>query len=176
MTRYLPGIFMVFLASCLAFGCAGRSQQLPQAHIPPAPKTQAELVQELPPHLSETRQTIVSHAIENMGQPYYWGGHSPDPGFDCSGLVFYTHSRAGVWVPRTARDQFSRGRPISRQALQPGDLVFFNTPEKRTGFHVGIFLGRDQFIHAPGHGRRVCVSHLSDPFFRHRFRGARSYP
>lgn len=172
MGKLTPWIIVCFI---FVFGCTKGPGQLPQAHIPPAPKTQAELIEDLPQDLTEIRQTIVSQAIENLGRPYQWGGQSPDPGFDCSGLVVYTHGRAGLWVPRTARDQFSRGRPISRLALQPGDLVFFNAPEKKTGFHVGIFLGRDQFIHAPGHGRRVCVSHLSDPYFRHRFRGARSY-
>jgi cell wall-associated NlpC family hydrolase len=176
-------------------GCSHQHLQVPKTHplpdqntqpqvIQPEPTqsqliqsqlTQSQLIHALPPNLSKKRQTIVHAAIENIGRPYTWGGQSPGSGFDCSGLVFFTHEKAGLRVPRTTKDQFQKGRPISKQALVPGDLVFFDIPEKKAGLHVGIFIGKRQFIHAPGRGRQVRIANLNNSYFTQNFKGARSY-
>lgn len=162
-------LFFIFL------GCGGLPRQLPDPPALPSSKEKTQLIQQLPQTLTKTRQIIVIHAIENIGEPYAWGGKSPDLGFDCSGLVFYTHGKADLCVPRTAKEQFKKGRPISKPALEPGDLVFFTIPKKKTGIHVGIFIGNDQFVHAPGRGRQVRLARLSNAYFKQHFKGARSY-
>ncbi|MBU0969621.1 MAG: C40 family peptidase [Proteobacteria bacterium] len=166
---------ILFLFILLLTGCGLQSQQRPTSHIPPEAKDKEQLIETLPQNLSGKRKTIVRHAIYNLGRPYVWGGESPVPGFDCSGLVFYTHGKAGLRVPRTAREQFGKGDPIARKALVPGDLVFFTSSEKKSDLHVGIFIGNAQFIHAPGRGRPVSLASLMNRYFKKYFKGARSY-
>ncbi|MCA1793054.1 MAG: C40 family peptidase [Desulfobacteraceae bacterium] len=155
---------LIFLAlTCLA--CAGRSSREPAA-----PLSAADLSV-----LTDTRRTIVQNAVESIGTPYHWGGHTPGRGFDCSGLVFYTHKIAGIQVPRTTRHQFKQGKKIPRYQLVPADLVFFLIPDKKTAFHVGIYVGENQFIHSPGRGKQVIRSHLDNPYFKKNYAGARSF-
>jgi len=97
----------------------------------------------------------VALARRELGVRYVWGGESPS-GFDCSGLVQYVYSRLGVSLPRVAADQFRAGSHVSRSALRPGDLVFFD----HLG-HVGIYTGGNTFIHAPHTGTVVQISSLT---------------
>jgi cell wall-associated NlpC family hydrolase len=78
----------------------------------------------------------------------------------------------GVTLPRTAKDMSRLGTEVAVADLQPGDLVFFNT--RRFAFsHVGIYLGDNQFVHAPRRGREVEVATLDSSFWKRRFDGAR---
>jgi murein DD-endopeptidase len=159
-----PHFLMIFLAlTCLA--CAGRSSREPAAPLPAADLSV----------LPDSRRIIVQKAVESIGTPYRWGGHTPGRGFDCSGLVFYTHKTAGIQVPRTARHQFKQGKKIPRHQLVPADLVFFLIPDKKTAFHVGIYVGKNWFVHAPGRGKQVIRSHLDNPYFKKNYAGARSF-
>jgi cell wall-associated NlpC family hydrolase len=90
-----------------------------------------------------------------LGVPYVWGGSSPS-GFDCSGFVMYVYSQMGVSLPHYTGAQWNVGVPVSRGDLQPGDLVFFDGLG-----HVGIYIGGNEFIHAPHTGTVVQVSSLS---------------
>ncbi|MEN9215765.1 MAG: C40 family peptidase [Gloeomargarita sp. HHBFW_bins_162] len=92
---------------------------------------------------------VLNFVIQAMGQPhvYRWGGTVP-PDFDCSGLVQTAFAQAGIWLPRDAYQQEAFVEPIRREALAPGDLVFFGTSERAT--HVGIYLGNQQYIHCSG--------------------------
>lgn len=164
-----PLIFLLFL------GCARQHQKGLIPPVIPEQKNQSQLIDDLPRNLTKDRRTVVLHAIYNLGQPYRWGGKSPEAGFDCSGLVFYTHGKAGLVVPRTAKDQFKKGRPLSKPSIQPGDLVFFKIAGKKTDLHVGIYIGTGQFIHAPGSGRKISLSPLNNAYFSQHFKGARSY-
>jgi cell wall-associated NlpC family hydrolase len=110
---------------------------------------------------------VVGIAIQYLGVPYVWGGASPS-GFDCSGFVSYVYSQMGVSLPHHAASQFSAGSPVSREALEPGDLVFFNGLG-----HVGIYIGGGQFVHAPHTGDVVKVSSLSDSWYAATWFGAR---
>lgn len=113
-------------------------------------------------------------AQELIGSPYRYGGEDPGSGFDCSGLVYYTHRRAGIVLPRTTRQQFSATYPVSRKLLTPGDLVFFRIGRRGKISHVGLYLGDDAFIHAPSRGKTVQISELSNPYWDKRFiRGGR---
>jgi len=97
------------------------------------------------------------------GVPYNYGGSSPR-GFDCSGLVYYAYREAGFVVPRTSREQLRASRPLTLKEALPGDLVFFSTPEKVS--HVGIYLGGQQFVHAPSTGKSVEIETLEQDYYR----------
>ena len=124
---------------------------------------------------SHPQQTVLRTAHAALGQPYRYGGRQPGQGFDCSGLVYYTHKKAGFILPRTSHDQFVASSPVPRQALQPGDVVFFRITRRKIS-HVGIYIGDDRFIHAPSSGKRVTTASISDPYWAKRFvRGGRFY-
>lgn len=115
------------------------------------------------------RQEVIEAARDMLGAPYRYGASSPTQGFDCSGLVQYAHSQAGIEVPRTTGQQYRAALPINRQALRPGDLVFFRTHKRRYVSHVGIYLGNSKFIHAPSSGKRVSIASLKDDYWRQRY-------
>jgi cell wall-associated NlpC family hydrolase len=98
---------------------------------------------------------VVGIAMQFLGTPYVYGGSSPS-GFDCSGFVMYVYAQIGVSLPHNAAAQYGYGTPVSRSALQPGDLVFFNGLG-----HNGIYIGGGQFIHSPHTGDVVKISSLS---------------
>lgn len=104
-----------------------------------------------------------------MGAPYRYGGATPN-GFDCSGLVVYSYKQAGVSVPRTSREQYRKAKPVPVSTARPGDLVFFGTNQKVS--HVGIYLGDDEFIHAPEAGQSVKISSIQDDYYKAHFAGA----
>ena len=97
---------------------------------------------------------VVALARAQIGTPYVWGGSTPNPGFDCSGLVQWVYGQLGITLPRTAADQYAATTRISPDQLQPGDLVFFaNTyPSPQPITHVGIYVGGGQMINAPQEG------------------------
>jgi cell wall-associated NlpC family hydrolase len=150
--------------SLLLAGCGG--------HPTVAPSPGDRGVQH-PPVTAEQRQALVRQARAMLGTPYRYGGSSPR-GFDCSGLVQYSHAQTGITVPRMARDQRRHARPVPVSRLQPGDLVFFALPESK-GDHVGIYVGNGEFIHAPSSGKRVSRSRLDQHYWRERLVAAGSY-
>jgi len=115
------------------------------------------------------RQQIIAAARDMLGVPYRYGGTSPTRGFDCSGLVQYVYSQAGIEVPRTTGEQYRAAMPIKRQALRPGDVVFFRTHGRRFVTHVGIYLGEGEFIHAPSSGKQVSIDSLQDDYWRRHY-------
>jgi peptidoglycan DL-endopeptidase CwlO len=110
---------------------------------------------------------VVGIAMQYLGVPYVWGGASPS-GFDCSGFIMYVYSQVGVSLPHHAASQYGMGVPVSRDQLQPGDLVFFNGLG-----HAGIYIGGGQFIHAPHTGDVVKISSLSDSWYASTWVGGR---
>lgn len=111
-------------------------------------------------------EPVVAVARRMLGEPYEYGGARPG-GFDCSGLVAYTHERAGKQVPRTVEAQLRAATSVPADALEPGDLVFYRFRDKPA--HVGIYAGGDTFIHAPSSGGVVHRSDMTRPFWRQRF-------
>ncbi len=156
--RYLvPAVLTVLLASAVA-AC---SSPAPRSPAPPAPVA------------GDATARVLSVARRQVGVPYRYGGRSPRTGFDCSGLVYYSHAQAGLRVPRTTRALFRQSRPVSRARLRPGDLVFFRVETPRVG-HVGIYLGQGRFVHAPSSGKRVAIERMDNPYWKPRFlRGGR---
>jgi cell wall-associated NlpC family hydrolase len=110
---------------------------------------------------------VVGVAMQFLGVPYRWGGASPS-GFDCSGLIMYAYAQMGVSLPHHAASQYGMGVGVSRSELQAGDLVFFNGLG-----HAGIYIGGNQFIHAPHTGDVVKISSLSDSWYAATYVGAR---
>jgi cell wall-associated NlpC family hydrolase len=113
-----------------------------------------------------THSSVVAIAEHYLGTPYVWGGASPS-GFDCSGLVMYVFAQVGVSLPHSSYAQYGMGSPVSRDQLQPGDLVFFDGLG-----HVGIYVGGGSFIHAPHTGDVVKISPMTG-WYAATFVGAR---
>jgi cell wall-associated NlpC family hydrolase len=113
---------------------------------------------------------VVSIALQYLGVPYVWGGASPRTGFDCSGLVKYVFAQVGVSLPHNTVAQWNdpAGVPVSRNDLQPGDLVFFNGLD-----HVGIYIGNGALIDAPHTGASVEIDSLGESWFAAHYDGAR---
>ena len=97
-----------------------------------------------------------------VGVPYKWGGTSPRPGFDCSGLVQYVYGREGVSLPRTSRQQAVAGsaRPTRWDAAAPGDLVMFAEPGAAIS-HVAFYAGGGRILHASASGGGVRYDDLA---------------
>jgi cell wall-associated NlpC family hydrolase len=116
----------------------------------------------------EGQTGVVGIATRYLGVPYAWGGGSPTTGFDCSGLVKYVYAQVGVSLPHYAAAQYDYGVPVSRDQLEPGDLVFFDGLG-----HVGIYIGNGEFIQAPHTGDVVKISSLDEPWYATTYVGAR---
>ncbi len=106
----------------------------------------------------------VSFAKKQVGTPYRYGGSSPQRGFDCSGLVYYSYSKAGLEVPRTTGGLYDSTFPVDPRALRQGDLLFFSIKGKVA--HVGIYVGKGKFVHAPSSGKSVSYASLENPYWR----------
>ena len=102
-------------------------------------------------------------AVQQLGRPYRWGGDTPR-GFDCSGLVQYSYAQVGIAVPRTTQEQRRAMRRVDMAAAEPGDLLFFKTWRK--GWHVALYLGHGEFVHAPSTGKEVTISSLNNSYYR----------
>lgn len=151
-TTAVMAVLVMLLTLLLVSGCAG-----------PQLKTEEQ------DGLSYERTMILTEAKKTLGVPYRYGGNTLS-GLDCSGLVQRSYSKAGISVPRTSSEQFSQLPPI--KTARPGDLLFFDTSKSGKASHVGIYLGHDQMIHAPGSGREVTTTSLSLDYWQARFLGA----
>ncbi len=120
------------------------------------------------------RTEIVETARSFIGLPYRWGGASPKKGFDCSGLVMAVYHLNGISLPRTSKEQFCVGKSLPQDALDQGDLVFFDINGKNRVSHVGIYVGDGKFIHAPGKGKTIRTDSLSNTYYAPRYKGGRS--
>lgn len=132
--------------------------------------------------------TALKIAMSAMNVPYVWGGESyEEGGFDCSGLVLWAYTQAGMALPRTAAEQWNAVTKIAANEVQPGDLIFFvntypvgpadgagldagsgglTSGETRIVTHVGFYAGNGQMLHAPKVGDVVRLTALDDPFWQ----------
>lgn len=117
-------------------------------------------------------QALAKKALSYRGVRYRMGGTSTS-GIDCSGLTQAVYKKWGMKLPRTSTEQFRKGRPVPREQLKEGDLVFFKNTYKRGVSHVGIYVGDNRFVHAAGSGKGVVVSNLSDKYHANHYAGAR---
>ncbi len=110
---------------------------------------------------------VVGIAMQYLGVKYVWGGASPS-GFDCSGLISYAYGQLGVSLPHSTYALWNLGSPVSRDALEPGDIVFFDGLG-----HAGIYIGGGQFVHAPHTGDVVKISSMGESWYASTYVGAR---
>jgi peptidoglycan DL-endopeptidase CwlO len=114
-----------------------------------------------------THSGVANVALSQLNTPYVWAGAAPG-GFDCSGLVMWAYAQVGVSLPHSTYAQYGYGVPVSRDQLQPGDLVFFDGLG-----HVGIYIGGGQFVHAPHTGDVVKISSMDESWYASTYVGAR---
>jgi cell wall-associated NlpC family hydrolase len=172
-------------AAAAAAASAARRQAEQQAETEaaavaaPAPPSDAEsvaadtsisapLAPVAPPADASKGAQVVAIAMQYLGIKYVWGAASPSVGFDCSGLTMYVFNQVGVSLPHYAAAQYGMGVAVSKDQLQPGDLVFF-----RGLGHMGMYIGGGNMIHAPRTGDVVKISPLSDPYYVANWVGAR---
>jgi cell wall-associated NlpC family hydrolase len=120
--------------------------------VAPAPST--------PAAAAANADAVIANAKQYLGVPYVWGGSTPS-GFDCSGFVSYVYRSVGISLPRTSSAQQNVGTRVSFNQLQPGDLVFKGSP----AYHVGIYIGGGQYIHAPQTGDVVKIASFNPSQF-----------
>jgi len=118
-------------------------------------------------------EELINRAMEVIGVRYRWDAELPQSGLDGSSFVGYVFKdKLGFLLPRKSTQMSRVGKPIGRDELQPGDLVFFNTM-RLTFSHVGIYVGDNKFIHSPSKGTSVRVDDLGSLYWDKRFDGAR---
>ena len=108
-------------------------------------------------------------AATQIGKPYRYGGSSPQNGFDCSGLVYWSYGQHGIQVPRTTTGQARAGTAISRSNLIPGDIVVFREPSAPNQLHTGIYTGNNNFVHSPNRRGSVRIESLNASHWRRTF-------
>ena len=94
-------------------------------------------------------------AQTKLGKPYVWGADGPNA-FDCSGLMKWAFEQVGKELPRNSSAQSEVGQPVSKDELQPGDMVFFYSPVS----HVGFYAGNGKILHASTDGEPVKYSDI----------------
>ncbi len=126
--------------------------------------------------IRSAREAVVDETLRYLNVPYLWGGEHPRTGLDCSGFVQLVFRRAGLALPRVARDQFRQTVALRPANVHPGDLLFFSMrhPGSRKVDHVGIYMGRGWFVHASV-TNGIHVEQIAKPYYLSRLIGARKY-
>ncbi|MDW3094202.1 MAG: NlpC/P60 family protein [Gammaproteobacteria bacterium] len=157
-----------FISIVIVFaGCSSAPQKpVETSNANNETKTPAKIYKRSTPVKYSTGHQIVSIAESLIGSPYKYGGASPN-GFDCSGLVYYTHRQLNITVPRTTKQQAQHSANKNLASAKPGDILFFRIYGNNVS-HVGIYAGNDQFIHAPKSGKYVSYANINEPYWRQR--------
>ncbi|WP_329743534.1 C40 family peptidase [Dyella sp. A6] len=117
-----------------------------------------------------TANDVLFRALALVGTPYHWGGNTPESGFDCSGLVDYIYRHgADILLPHSSREMARMdGRKVKQMRdLVSGDLVFFDINGGIS--HVGVYVGKGRFVHAPNSGGTVRLDDIDGPYWRTHF-------
>lgn len=153
--------FVLSLSISLFIACAGTPEPTKSTPV-------ADTGMESSPVMKNPAKSSAWLALEAarkmLGVSYRYGGTDPR-GFDCSGLIQYSFSHAGIKLPRTSQDIFRISQLISPKEIQPGDLVFFAISKNKIS-HVGIYDAHNRFIHAPSSGKGVSYAELESPYWR----------
>ena len=121
---------------------------------------------------------ILARAHQLIGTPYRFGGANLETGFDCSGLLVYLfRTEAGIDLPRTTGEMIrsDNAERILRARLKPGDFVFFNRNGRGNTSHVGLYIGNNQFIHAPRAGQSIREDSLDEAYWQRSYITARRF-
>ena len=120
---------------------------------------------------------VIDRAHELLGTPYKWGGTSAEQGFDCSSfLVYLFKTQANIQIPRTTTAMHrSSAATIKRNALKPGDAVFFKGNGRGQVSHVGLYIGQGKFIHSPRTGKTIRIDSLSNSYWNKHYTTAKRF-
>jgi cell wall-associated NlpC family hydrolase len=117
---------------------------------------------------------LAKYALRFEGKPYVWAGSSPKSGFDCSGLTKYAVLKVyDRDITQSVELQWKHGRKVKRGKWKPGDLVFFKNTYKPGLSHVGIYIGRNRFVHAENERTGVVVTDMNSTYYSERYAGAK---
>ena len=170
--RTSAGLFFVLVVLA---GCASKPAPPPETIYAPAPPVSSREESryfQLPDDLHAHEMVI--YALGLLGIDYRFGGRNPDAGLDCSGMVSYIVEQiSGRRLPHNAARIAAMTRPIQVDDLKPGDLVFFNTLNRKHS-HMGIYMGEGRFVHAPSSRGQIRVERLDNVYFKPRIDGART--
>lgn len=122
---------------------------------------------------ASTGDKAADTALTMIGRPYKYTGDTP-AGFDCSGLVRYSYLTAGMDLPHGTSALRNITRSVGLRSARKGDLLFFVQEGKKYS-HVGIYVGSDQFVHAPSTGGRVRKDNLNDPYWKKHYLDTRRF-
>lgn len=119
--------------------------------------------------------TIVNEAKRYLNLPYLWAGTS-SWGYDCSGILYAVFRAHGMMIPRDSFYQATKGTKVAKKDLKPGDFVFF-AYNGGTGkvYHVGMYIGNGQMLHAPHYASKVRIEALNQGVYKKNYAGARRY-
>ena len=158
---------LVGIAALLLAACAGNPHRR-EPTFRDSHSSLADLPARAPSAASEgTANDVLFRAIALVGTPYHWGGNTPEGGFDCSGLVDYIYrAAADILLPHSSRAMADLdGRKVKRMTdLASGDLVFFDIGGDIS--HVGVYVGKGRFVHAPNSGGTVRLDDIDGPYWR----------
>jgi len=161
----VPALPSLILAAALLAACGSPA--------PRPPASSGTIAQPLA--ISERGNEVALYALGLIDTGYRFGGKNPEAGLDCSGMVSFIYGQAaGLRVQGSAADLARRSRPIERDLLRPGDLVFFNT-RNQSFSHVGIYVGDARFVHAPSGNGRVRIDRLGDRYYAQRYEAAGTF-
>lgn len=155
-------------ALLLLAACASSPRR--EATFKPSDSALANEPARAPENAVGTANDVLFRAMALVGTPYRWGGNTPTGGFDCSGLVAYIYrNAANINLPHSSRDMASvNGAKIKRMDdLVSGDLVFFGSSGGIS--HVGVYVGKGRFVHAPNSGGTVRLDDIDGPYWRDHF-------
>ena len=157
--------------------------KIPELKEPIQPVTVEEAEQKFDETIG-SREKFIACGMDYKGTQYVWGGKTPVPGFDCSGLVTYTEKKSlNLDLKGNAQDIYNQTKPVSLNDALPGDLIFFKGDTDTRITHVGIYLGKNPgkndfgnqnlFLNAASGGPRtgVIVSGLNENYWKKTFYG-----
>lgn len=166
----LPAHVVAMAATLLLAACANHPHR-PEPTFRESHSSLADLPARAPSAAgAATANDVLFRAIALVGTPYHWGGNTPESGFDCSGLVDYIYRQAAdILLPHASRDMARvDGRKVKRMTdLASGDLVFFDIGGDIS--HVGVYVGKGRFVHAPNSGGTVRMDDIDGPYWRDHF-------
>jgi NlpC/P60 family len=165
------GITGLLFGFVLLAGCARAPVVKPSLPMTPTPRVETEPLHQPGAFEPDMESRLRTEAARWAGTPHRLGGNGPG-GIDCSGLTQRIYGDLfHIRLPRTTRDLVRAGVAVDKDALLPGDLVFFRIPKKKLR-HVGVYLGRWEFVHAST-SKGVVISRLDNPYWRRAYWTAR---
>lgn len=126
------------------------------------------------PALAASGKDLARFALRFEGKRYVWAGASPRTGFDCSGLTMYCVKKIfNLDITHSVKLQWDYGTAVGNGDWEAGDLVFFKNTYERGLSHVGIYVGRGNFVHAENENTGVVVTALNSDYYTSHYKGAR---